>query len=158
MYHILGKIIYWGKTHFLHKSRAMTLLFLNDISLFAIPNHSSPISTPLQSLKKIGKKTPKVRAQKRSADGQSNVRRVSHNTPPSFVWRGIIFRKGVLCYLEIQQTIKGWKQQARFDWSSSWEKMQQPSRPLAPAQFCFPIPKRKSPPPPHPPPKKKKIK
>ena len=57
---------YWQKMHFGHKSRAITLLFLNEIIPLAIPYHSSPIPMTMQSLKKIGKKT-KVRARKRSA-------------------------------------------------------------------------------------------
>ena len=42
--------------HFGHKSRAITLLFLNEIIPLAIPYHSSPIPMSMQSLKKIGKK------------------------------------------------------------------------------------------------------
>ena len=41
---------------FLHQSRAITLLFINEFSPFAIQNHSSPISMSMQSLKKIGQK------------------------------------------------------------------------------------------------------
>ena len=47
---------YWPKMHFGHKSRAITLLFLNDIIPLAIPYHSSPIPMSMQSLKKIGQK------------------------------------------------------------------------------------------------------
>ena len=42
--------------HFGHKSRAITLLFLNEIIPLAIPYHSSPIPMSMQSLKKIGMK------------------------------------------------------------------------------------------------------
>ena len=42
--------------HFGHKSRAITLLFLSEIILLAIPNHSSPITMSMLSLKKIGEK------------------------------------------------------------------------------------------------------
>ena len=42
--------------HFGHKSRAITLLFLNEIIPLAIPYHSSPIPMSMQSLKKIGQK------------------------------------------------------------------------------------------------------
>ena len=56
---------YWPKMHFGHKSRAITLLFLNEIIPLAIPYHSSPILMSMQSLKKIGKKG--TRARKRSA-------------------------------------------------------------------------------------------
>ena len=41
------------KNIFLHQSRAITLLFINQ---FNIPNHSSLISMSMQSLKKIGQK------------------------------------------------------------------------------------------------------
>ena len=68
---------YWPKMHFGHKSRAITLLFLNEITPLAIPYHSSPIPMSMQSLQKIGQKVlkldenrwkgTKVRAQKRSA-------------------------------------------------------------------------------------------
>ena len=51
---------YWPKMRFGHKSRAITLLFLNKIIPFAIPYHSSPIPIPMQSLKKIGKKVLKL--------------------------------------------------------------------------------------------------
>ena len=40
------------KTHVLHKSRATTLLFFNEIGPFAIPYHSSPIAMAMQNLKK----------------------------------------------------------------------------------------------------------
>ena len=43
------------KNTFLHQSRAITLLFINEFSPFAIPIHSSLISMAMQSLKKIGK-------------------------------------------------------------------------------------------------------
>ena len=51
---------YWPKKHFGHKSRAITLFFLNEIILLAIPYHSSPITLSMQSLKKIGKKVLKL--------------------------------------------------------------------------------------------------
>ena len=44
------------KNTFLHQSRAITLFFINEFSPFAIPNHSSPISISMRSLKKIGQK------------------------------------------------------------------------------------------------------
>ena len=43
-----------------HKSRAITLLFLNEIIPLAIPYHSSPIPMSMQSLKKISKKVLKL--------------------------------------------------------------------------------------------------
>ena len=58
------------KNKFLHQSRAITLLFINEFSPFAIPNHSLLISMSMQSLKKIGQKTTQVRVRKRSADGR----------------------------------------------------------------------------------------
>ena len=39
------------KNTFLHQSRAITLLFINELSPFAIPNHSSLISMSTQSKK-----------------------------------------------------------------------------------------------------------
>ena len=45
-----------SKHAFGHKSRAITLLFLNEIIPLAIPYHSSPIPMSMQRLKKIGKK------------------------------------------------------------------------------------------------------
>ena len=51
---------YWPKMHFGHKSRAINLLFLNEIIPLAIPYHSSPIPMSMQSLKKIGKKVLKL--------------------------------------------------------------------------------------------------
>ena len=47
---------YWAKMHFGHKSRAITLLFLNEIIPLAIQYHSSPIPMSMQRLKKICKK------------------------------------------------------------------------------------------------------
>ena len=48
------------KMHFGHKSRAVTLLFLNEIIPLAIPYNSSAIPMSMQSLKKIGKKVLKL--------------------------------------------------------------------------------------------------
>ena len=70
-----------GNTIVLHKLRTITLLFLKAMSPFTIPYHSSPISMPMQNRSK----NAKVRARKRSADGQTDtqmVRRVKHNTTP----------------------------------------------------------------------------
>ena len=52
------------KNTFLHQSRAITLLFINEFSPFAISNHSSLISMSLKSLKKISQKLLKLRVQK----------------------------------------------------------------------------------------------
>ena len=46
--------------HIEHKSRAITLLFLNEIIPLAIPYHSSPIPMSMQGLKKIGEKVLKL--------------------------------------------------------------------------------------------------
>ena len=46
--------------HFEHKSRAITLLFLNEIIPLAIPYHSFSIPMSMQSLKKIGKEVLKL--------------------------------------------------------------------------------------------------
>ena len=46
--------------HIFTQSRAITLLFINEFSPFAIPNHSSPISISMQSLKKICQKLLKL--------------------------------------------------------------------------------------------------
>ena len=51
---------YWPKMHFGYKSRALTLLFLNEIIPLTIPYHSSPIPMSMQSLKKIVKKVLKL--------------------------------------------------------------------------------------------------
>ena len=48
------------KNTFLHQSRAITLLLINEFSPFAIPNFSSPISMSMQRLKKIGQKLLKL--------------------------------------------------------------------------------------------------
>ena len=52
------KVRAWKRSakHFWHTSRAITLLFQNEISPFAIPYHSSPIAMSMQSVKKIGTK------------------------------------------------------------------------------------------------------
>ena len=61
--------------HFGHKSRAITLLFLNEISPLAIPYHSSPIPMSMQSLKKIGQKVLKLEhGNEALMDGQTDGR------------------------------------------------------------------------------------
>ena len=61
------------KQHFLHQSRAITLLFINKFSPFAIQNHSSPISMSMQSLKKIGQKLLKLESGNEAlTDGQTD--------------------------------------------------------------------------------------
>ena len=46
--------------HFGHESRAITMLFLNEIIPLTIPYNSSLIPMSMQSLKKIGKKVLKL--------------------------------------------------------------------------------------------------
>ena len=74
------------KTHFFTKIKGHNsiVLFQNKISPFAIPYHSSPISVPVQSLKKIGQKILKLEHEMKRwrMDGHSN-------TQPLFVWPGI---------------------------------------------------------------------
>ena len=50
----------YRKNTFLHQSRAITLLFMNKFSPFAIPNYSTLISMFMQSLKKMGQKLLKL--------------------------------------------------------------------------------------------------
>ena len=51
---------YCPRMHFGHKSRVITLLFLNEINPLTIPYYSSPIPMSMQSLKKIGKNVLKL--------------------------------------------------------------------------------------------------
>ena len=73
--------------HFGHKSRAITLLFLNEIIPLTTPYHSFPITMSMQSLKKIGHKVLKLEhgneaLTDRQTDRQTlKVWRVQHNTP-----------------------------------------------------------------------------
>ena len=61
------------KNTFLHQSRAITLLFINKFSPFAIQNHSYLISMSMQSLKKIGQKLFKLESgNKALTDGWIN--------------------------------------------------------------------------------------
>ena len=48
------------KNTFLHQPRAITLMFINELSQFAIPNHSSAISMSMQSLKTNTQKVARV--------------------------------------------------------------------------------------------------
>ena len=60
------------KNIFLHQSKAITLLFINEFSPFAIPNHSSPISMSMQSLKKINQKLLKLESRNEAlTDGRT---------------------------------------------------------------------------------------
>ena len=62
--------------HFGHKSRAITLLFLNEIIPLAIPYDSSPIPVTMQSLKKIGQKLLKLEhGNEALTDRRTNARR-----------------------------------------------------------------------------------
>ena len=96
---------YWPKMHFGHKSRAITLLFLNEIIPLAIPYHSSPIPMSTQSLKKIGKNVLKLEHRNEAQSifdihqgpwlccfRTKSAHLQSHTTPPRYqclckVWR-----------------------------------------------------------------------
>ena len=60
------------KNKFLHQSRAITLLFINEFSPFAIPNNSSLISMSMQSLKICQKLLKVVSRNEALTDGHSN--------------------------------------------------------------------------------------
>ena len=67
--------------HFGHKSKAITLLFLNEIILLAIPYHSSPMPMSKQSLKKIDRKVLKLeQGNKALTDRQTDGRRTDGRT------------------------------------------------------------------------------
>ena len=73
---------------FLHQSRAITLLFMNEFSPFAIPNHSFPISMSMQSLKEIDQNLLKLESGNeartdRHSNGSEGI------TLATFLWRGI---------------------------------------------------------------------
>ena len=60
--------------HFWHTSRAITLLFQNEISPLAIPYHSSPIPMSMQRLKKIGQKVLKLEHRNKALmDGRTDT-------------------------------------------------------------------------------------
>ena len=77
------------KNTFLHQSSAITLLFMNKFSPLAIPNHSSPISMPMQSLKKIGQKLLKLESGNEAlTDGHSKRIRWYNKIPRYFFVAG----------------------------------------------------------------------
>ena len=62
---------------FLHQSRAITLLFINEFSLFAILNHSFLISMSTQSVKKIGHKLLKLESGNEAlTDGRTDTQKI----------------------------------------------------------------------------------
>ena len=62
------------KKFFLHQSLATTLLFMNEVIPFVIPNYSSPISMSMQSLKKVGQKLLKLESGNEAlTDGRMSV-------------------------------------------------------------------------------------
>ena len=75
-----------GGAHFLHKSRTITLLFLNEISLFPIPYYSFPISVPMQSFKKIGQKVQKLEHRNKALTDRTDGR-MDRWTDTQAVWR-----------------------------------------------------------------------
>ena len=78
-----------SETTFLYQLRAITSLFINKFSPFAIPNCSSPISISVQSLMKTGQKLLNLESRNKAVTDTQNFWRVYHNTLPLFVWRGI---------------------------------------------------------------------
>ena len=60
------------KNIFLHQSRAISLLFINKFSPFAIPNHSPDINAHAK-FEENWSKTTQVKVQKRSADGWTDT-------------------------------------------------------------------------------------
>ena len=53
------------KNTFLHQLKTITLLFINEFSPFAIPNHFSLVKMSMRRLKKMGQKLPELRVWKR---------------------------------------------------------------------------------------------
>ena len=69
------------KNTFLHQSRAINLLFINEFSPFAIQNHTSLISMSMQSLKKIGRKLLKLESRNNistSIKGHNSIDSIVH--------------------------------------------------------------------------------
>ena len=64
------------KCNFYPQSRAITLRSFNEIYPSTIPNHSLPVSTNMQSLKKIGQKLLKLE----SGNQQNAIFNKSHNS------------------------------------------------------------------------------
>ena len=63
--------------HILHQLRAITLLFINEFSPFAIPNNSSLTSMSMQSLMKIGQKLLKLESGNEALmDGRTDTQTV----------------------------------------------------------------------------------
>ena len=64
------------KNTFLHQSKAITLLFINEFSPFAISNHSSLISMSMQSLEKICQKLLKLESGNEAlTDGRTDTQK-----------------------------------------------------------------------------------
>ena len=89
------------KNTFLHQSRAITLLLINKFSPFAIPNHTSPISMSMQSLKKIRQKPLKLESGNK-VPAEGHIKRFEGITPPLFLWQGI---KSQQCSLGQRDTL-----------------------------------------------------
>ena len=66
---------------------------MNEFSPFAIPNHSSPISMSMQSLKKISQKLPKLESGNKTLMDRRILKQFRgynmHDTLPLFMWWGI---------------------------------------------------------------------
>ena len=102
MYKISSKSIQFvlkilRKNTFLQQSRAInllfmaiTLLFINEFSTFAIPNHFSPVSISMQKLQKIDQKLLKLGSGNEAlTDGHSNGSEGKPYYPTTSLWRGI---------------------------------------------------------------------
>ena len=94
------------KNTFLHQSRAITLLFINKYSPFAIPNHFSLISMSMQSLKKIGQKLLKLETGKEALtdgrpSGHSKRFRGYNIVPRHFFVAGYKNTPTARCYVKI---------------------------------------------------------
>ena len=76
----------------LHQSKAITLLFINEFSPFAIPNHSSLISMSMQNLKTIGQKLHKLESGNKALTEGRTLRRMDGRTLKRFGGYNIIPR------------------------------------------------------------------
>ena len=119
-------------------SRAITLLFINKFSSFAIPNYSSPISVSMQSLKKICQKPLKLESGEKGwwTDGRTLKQFGGYNIIPChFFVAGYKNQKKVLwkrylrnldlgilntdCGWSVDNLIKFWANFIKF-WQSYW--------------------------------------
>ena len=82
---------------FLHQSKAITLLFTNEFSPFAIPNHSTLILMSMQRLKKLGQKLLKLESGNNIFTSIKGHNFVVYNWPrpkwPKMCWRAVKKKK-----------------------------------------------------------------